>query len=183
MAFTRFHDDPARIRKQVQESSFSGKYNLSVPGPGNYIPFYEDPHYRLQKFGNNIMTNTVHLESDLLGLTRKINHNRLDSKPYTTAVVTSRQVSFPTKQPVVEESRATHPAWMYKDLEQSHWSYPQLNPQTAKGVFSQGSFGLQKQFNENISTRLLEKDYPSTAPSAVSFQSSDIMPVRQVKII
>jgi hypothetical protein len=178
MAFTRFHDDPARIRKQVEESSFSGKYNLNVPGPGNYVPFYEDPHYRLQKFGSNIMTNTVHLESDLLGLTRKTNHNQLDSHSYSDNAVSSRKVAFPVKQPIVEESRATHPAWMYKDLEQSNWSYPQLNPQNALGSFQQGSFGLQRQFNENISTRILERDFYVPTVPVVSFTHNDVLPLQ-----
>jgi hypothetical protein len=35
MAFTRFHDDSSRIKKQVEESSFVGIYMLNVPGPGN----------------------------------------------------------------------------------------------------------------------------------------------------
>lgn len=176
MAFTRFHDDPARIRKQVEESSFTGKYNLNVPGPGNYVPFFEDPHYRLQKFGSNIMTNTVNLESDLLGLTRKANHNGLDSREYKNYSVSSHTVSFPTKQPIVEESRASHPAWMYKDLEQNNWSFPQLNPQHALGTFGQGSFGLQKQFNENVSTRILEKDYFVESIPVVAFSHSELLP-------
>ena len=48
MSFTRFHDDPARIKKQIQDSSFSGRYMLNVPGQGTDLPFVEDPHIRLQ---------------------------------------------------------------------------------------------------------------------------------------
>jgi hypothetical protein len=176
MSFTRFHDDPARIKKQVEESSFSGKYYLNVAGPGNYVPFFEDPQFRLQKFGTNIRTNTINLESDLLGLTRKINHNFLDSKTYEDFAVSSRKVDFPVKQPIVEESRASHPAWMYRDLEQSNWSYPQLNPQFARGSYQQGSFGLPREFNENISTRILEKDYYVPRIPVVSFKHNDILP-------
>lgn len=32
MAFTRFHDDPARIRKTLEESTFAQKYYLNTPG-------------------------------------------------------------------------------------------------------------------------------------------------------
>ena len=35
MSFTRFHDDPCRIEKQMQESTGLGKYMLNVPGNGN----------------------------------------------------------------------------------------------------------------------------------------------------
>jgi hypothetical protein len=49
---------------------------------------------------------------------------------------------------MVEESRASNPAWTYKDLEQSRWDYPLINPQA----------NLEKQFHENVQTRILEKD-------------------------
>jgi hypothetical protein len=68
---------------------------------------------------------------------------------------------------------------MYKDLEQSNWSFPQLNPQHALGSFREGSFGLQKQFNENISTRILEKDYYVPRIPVVSFHHNDILPNSQ----
>jgi hypothetical protein len=70
MSFTRFHDDPNRIRKQAAELSYAGKYALNTPGPGDNIPFLEDPQVRLQTWGANLMTNTINLESDLRGLTR-----------------------------------------------------------------------------------------------------------------
>ena len=43
MAFTRFHDDPARISKRLEESTFTGRYQLDRPGPGVDMPFYEEP--------------------------------------------------------------------------------------------------------------------------------------------
>jgi hypothetical protein len=52
-------------------------------------------------------------------------------------------------QPFIEESRATHPAWTYKDLEQTRWETPLLNPQV----------NFEKGFYDNIQTRILEKDY------------------------
>lgn len=180
MAFTRFHDDPARIQKQVEESSFSGKYSLNVPGPGNYVPFFEDPHFRLQRFGTNIMTNTVNLESDLMGLGRKMNHGRLDSKQYTETGVSGKKVDFPTQQPFVEESRASHPAWMYRerDAEHSNWSFLPLDPQHSTGTFQRGSFGLAKQFDENVATRILEKDGKNyNIQPATTFSAYDILPM------
>ena len=81
MAFTRFHDDSARIKKQVEESSFVGRYMLNTPGPGDNLPFFEDPQLRLQKWGANLKTNTVNMESDLLGLTRPHQHEGLKWVP------------------------------------------------------------------------------------------------------
>ena len=70
MSFTRFHDDEARIKKRLEESTFQGRYFLNVPGPGMDLAFHEDPQLRLQKWGANLHNNTVNLESDLHGLTR-----------------------------------------------------------------------------------------------------------------
>jgi hypothetical protein len=56
--------------------------------------------------------------------------------------------SYKTQQPFVEESRASHPAWAYKGLVQNRWETPLLNPLN----------GLDKQFTENVQSRILEKD-------------------------
>ena len=147
MAFTRFHDDPYRIRKQVQESSFAGRYNLDVPGPGINLAFFEDPQFRLQRWGANLQTNTVTLESDLRGLTRKLGRD-YDSSEYTKHTVPSDTLLYPTQQPIVEESRATHPAWTFRDLEHPRWEEPWMNPQA----------NVEKMFHCDIQTRILEKD-------------------------
>jgi hypothetical protein len=52
-------------------------------------------------------------------------------------------------KPFVEESRASHPSWMYRDLEQTRWEVPFLNPLA----------NVEKGFHDNIQTRILEKDY------------------------
>ena len=41
MSFTRFHDDPSRIKKQSEELSFQGRYFLNTPGQGMDLPFEE----------------------------------------------------------------------------------------------------------------------------------------------
>mgnify|MGYP005660732585 FL=1 len=53
MAFTRFHDDPCRIKKQLQESTDIGRWILNVPGQGSKPDYMNDPHIRLQKWGGN----------------------------------------------------------------------------------------------------------------------------------
>ena len=85
MSFTRFHDDPCRIAKQLQESTGPGRYMVDVPGNGAKPCFMEDPFVRLQKWGANLQTNTINLESELLGLGRNLNRdcqsvNRYDLK-------------------------------------------------------------------------------------------------------
>ena len=148
MAFTRFHDDPNRIKKQVDESSFIGRYMLNTPGPGVDLPFIEDPQLRLQKWGANLQTNTLHLESDLLGLSRKNNRDNINLNQYQHHKPSSSRVGYSNHSPFVEESRSSHPAWMYKDLEQTRWEKPFLNPLN----------GLEKNFSHNIQSRIIEKD-------------------------
>ena len=148
MSFTRIRDDPARIKKQLEEWTFAGRYQIDVPGPGTDLPFYEDSQLRLQKWGGNLRTNTINLESDLLGLSRTLQRDPLENE-YEKHSAKSTMPSYPLAQPFVEESRASHPAWTYRDLEQPRWEMPWTNSQA----------NLEKQFHDNIQTRILEKDY------------------------
>ena len=107
MSFTRFHDDPHRMRKEAEESSFSGKYALNTPGPGDIMPFQEDPQLRLQRWGANLMTNTVNIESDLRGMTRKLNRDYIEKNEYKKASVEGKIVSCPLQESFIDESRAS----------------------------------------------------------------------------
>ena len=149
MSFTRFHDDEVRINQQLKELTYQGRYQLSVPGPGASMPFQDDTHLRMQKWGANLRTNSTNLESDLIGLTRPLQRDNVDTNNYKTQSVNSSQVSYSNQNPFVEESRASHPAWMYRDLEHPRWETPIINPQV----------NLEKPFHDNIQTRILEKDY------------------------
>lgn len=149
MSFTRFHDDPVRIQKQLEESTFLGRYQLNKPGPGTQMPFFEDPNIRLQQWGANLHNNTIEFESELRGLTRTLNRDLPGKNNYKDHTTPTYPQSFSKMNPFVEESRATHPAWMYRDLEQPKWETPFLNPQA----------NLDKPFHENVQTRILEKDY------------------------
>lgn len=153
MAFTRFHDDPVRIAKQLQESTYLGRYQLNRPGPGAHLPFMEDPHMRLQRWGANLQNNTVDLESSLRSLDRPLNRDLVKENDFKNKAVNSRPPvgGYSTAQPYVEQSRASHPAWTYKDLEQSKWEVPLINPQTWSH--------LETPFPRDLSTRILEKDH------------------------
>ena len=111
MAFTRFHDDPCRIAKQLQETTDLGRYQLNVPGNGDRPCYMADPFIRLQKWGGNLMTNTVNLESDLMGLTRSANRDYLNQNNYQKKAVDTIAQFYPTCTPGTDQSRATHPAW------------------------------------------------------------------------
>lgn len=148
MSFTRFHDDPNRIKKQLEQSTYTGRYMINTPGQGVELPFLEDPHIRLQNWGANKRNNSVNLESDLFGLTRKLNRDSYTENNYKTHQVETQEINYKNNQPFVEESRASHPAWLYKDLEQTRWETPFLNPQN----------NFEMNFYNNIQTRIIEKD-------------------------
>ena len=82
MSFTRFRDDDVRVEEQLHKSTYLGKYQLNKPGPGSDIPFMNDPQIRLEKFGANLRTNTVDLESDFRGLNHKLINDKKELKEF-----------------------------------------------------------------------------------------------------
>ena len=82
MSFTRFNDDPCRIKKQLQESTGPGRYMLNKPGWGASPCFMDDPYIRMEQWGANLQTNTINLESDLMGITRKLNKDSIQENNY-----------------------------------------------------------------------------------------------------
>lgn len=151
MAFTRFHDDPARIKKTLQESVYSGNYYINAPGPGVYLPFQDDVQLRLQKWGANMTTNTVNVESDLFNINKPLGTHAADRIDHVLPGVQSSPVTFPVDKPFTEESRATHPAYLYKDLPHDNWSYPQLNPQNMATI--------ELPFISDVQTRIIQRDH------------------------
>jgi len=148
MSFTRFHDDPCRIEKQLQESTDQGRYIINVPGNGDKPCYMNDPYIRMQKWGGNLRTNTINLESDLLGLQRNSNRDCIDLNNYKFNEVNSKPISYPRCNLTTDQSRATHPAWTTRDLEQVDWYFLPLNPQENTCI----------PFNNNLSTRIIEKN-------------------------
>lgn len=148
--FTRFSNDDARVTKDVEISSFQCRYFMDAPGQGSNLPFQEDPQLRLQGWGANLRTNTVNLESDLKGMTRRINRDYIDVNDYLqhSAASDTHAIQYSAQPSYVDESRTTHPVWMYRGCELNRWESPIHNPQ----------LNLEKGFNENIQTRILEKD-------------------------
>lgn len=164
MSFTRFHDDPCRIKKQLQESTGPGRYMINKPGWGANPCFMDDPHIRMEQWGANLQTNTINLESDLLGLTRPLTKD-CQSNNYKTASVKSEPINYKTCNPFTEQSRVTNPAWWYRDLEQNHNYILPLNPQENTCI----------PFQNNLNTRILEKDYfVAKAPCITSSGSNNI---------
>ena len=153
MAFTRFNYDACRTKKLLQEATGPGRWVLNKPGNGDKPCFFEDPHIRMQQWGGNLLIPSsgvpVDIASDLDGRTRRYQKFCTPSKYPNKGVVTGHKQSYPTCKSFTDETRASHPAWMYRDLEQTRWEYPLLNPQENTCM----------PFHNNLSTRILEKDY------------------------
>jgi hypothetical protein len=148
MAFTRFHDDINRLTLEADMTSYANRYYMNPPGQGLDLPFLEDPQMRLQRWGANMRTNAVNLESELIGLSRPLNRDNIEKNEYTKNMVSTESINYRNENPMIDESRATHPAWMFRDIDNNRWEEPWINPQA----------GLEKEFPENIQTRILEKD-------------------------
>ena len=154
MSFTRFNYDDARTNKNLQQATGPGRYILNTPGWGNTPSTFDDPQIRMQKWGGNLRkvynSTAIDIHSDLIGITRPINSKDCQEKAFPFKGVTnSHNVSYPSiKNVITNESRVTHPAWMYRDLEQSR-KYPLfLNPLE----------NCMVPFSNNLNTRLLERD-------------------------
>jgi hypothetical protein len=144
MAFTRFHDDPARIQKSLDESTQIGMYHINTPGNGLNLPYIDDINIRIQKWGGNLQTNGFAIEQELRGY-RPIEKydNYIYKHPYTSSIHYNN-INFN-----IDESRASLPAWLFRDKTQFRPNNLFLDPQ--KNIFIP--------FENNTPSRLLEKDY------------------------
>lgn len=150
MSNTRFFYDPCRTTKQLQQSTDPGRYILNVPGNGDKPSYVEDPHIRMQKWGANLQTNCINVESDLRGMSRQVGRDCLGKDNYETHVAQSQAVSYPNcANLTTEQSRAIMPAWTARDLEQVDWYTLPLDPQENTCM----------PFLNNMNTRILEKDH------------------------
>ena len=167
MANTRFFYDDCRTKKQLQQSTDPGRWILNVPGNGSSPYFIEDPQIRIQKWGANLRTNTINLESELMGVNRNVNKDCLGKDIYTNFNVQNQEIVYPNCNNLfTEQSRAIAPAWIIRDAEQVDWYYPPLNPQE----------NVCLPFLNNLSTRILEKDYFTPKRDCVIDQTHNMLP-------
>ena len=171
MAFTRFNYDECRTKKSLQQSTDPGRWILNVPGNGPTPYYFEDPHIIPQKWAGNLRTNTINLESELLGINRRINRDNLGKDNYNQYNVPSKAIKYPTSNKLyTDQSRTSHPVWWYRDLEQVDWYYPPLNPQENVCI----------PFLNNLSTRILEKDYFVPKRECLTNVSNNNLPSNQI---
>jgi len=126
---------------------------LNKPGWGDKPCFFSDPQIRMQEWGTNLRRvpggAPIDINSDLLGITRPLTRDCTKKDFPFAGVVFSMKNQYPTcGKEFTAQSRATHPAFLYRDLEQSN-RYPLfLNPQE----------NVCMPFQNNLNTQLLERD-------------------------
>ena len=148
MASTRFNYDDARIIKNLQQATGTGRYMLNVPGNGINMAFTEDPHMRLQKWGANWNNNAILIDNDLRGLNNKLSRDCFTSEKLWN-IYSKENQNYPVNQTTVQQSRTTNPAWELRDKKQYKEQILFLDPQEHICI----------PFHNNLNTRMLEKDY------------------------
>jgi len=154
MAFTRFHDDPARIAKQLQQQTDQERWYLDVPGVGGGEKpcFVLDPHIIPQKWGANMWTQSTDINSALLGIDRRLNRDCIPvngKNPYKRQTIHTSPIDYDTCDSFLttEQSRSIMPAWTARDLQQNHGYLLPNDPQAH----------TELPFQHSVSTRILEK--------------------------
>jgi hypothetical protein len=143
MANTRIRSDNGRLQKEMEISSFMGRYQLTKPGPGLNVGFIEDPHIRLQYWGTNLRTNKLEIENELTG--------RTTLKTDSEVIITE---TFPEQNIHIIESRTDLPAWTFRTIDNKYnqFEYPFTDPQKK----------IEKQFPSNVQSRMMEKHVNNT---------------------
>lgn len=157
---SRISNDTSRLRKKNEISTFGGRYQLNAPGPGIEVKYNADPQLRLQKFGANLMTNMIGIEDDLMCRTKIISRDYLEIDNYKKTNIISKKIEYGEDTTHVLESRTDLPAWTFRENDQyfDRFEHLWINPQNS----------VEKSFNHNIQTRLMEK-------RPVTDKSSDLL--------
>ena len=167
MAFTRFKYDDCRTKKSLQQATGPGRWILNVPGNGDNPSYIEDPQIIIQKWGANLRTNTINLESELRGVNRPLSRDCLGKDNYKNYNVSNEAIQYPSNNSLTtDQSRATNPAWWYRDLEQVDWYYLPIDPQINTCL----------PFQNNLNTRVLERDYFTPKRDCVLNETKNMLP-------
>ena len=129
MASTRIRNDPYRIETQLQDSTFAERRMFNTPA--TTLHFMNDPHIRMQKWGANKANNFIDTESNLRGMSQKLQYKDNMNVEYKKNSV-SPQIPYnqfaTLTHAITDESRATHPAYLSKTMTFDRWEMPLQDP-------------------------------------------------------
>lgn len=145
MAFSRNFYDTDNCNFRNFQSTIAGRYALEVPGNGSMPPFVEDPHIILQKWGANLRTHPVNLESYLLGYDDKLARDCITEQP---KMPSTSLPQYPVNDKTfTDDPRLLYPAWELKGMKNQFNNVLIYNPQAYTEI----------PFRNNISTRTYER--------------------------
>ena len=126
MSFTRAFDDRERVSDSLHRMTAQGCYGLKVPGNGTRPSYVSDPHIRLQQWGANLRTGCMNIDGTMRGLGLPLTR---DCTNRIAAVPVGNAIEYGTSSNWTDESRATHPAWLYRTVDRDRSEYPFVDPQ------------------------------------------------------
>ena len=147
MASTRINYDESRTVNRLERSTNPGRYVLDVPGNGEQPYYIADSYVRMQRWGANRMTNVCDIESQLFNITKPLTRCGRKIEP----VKNTSKIHYPTvNASITEQPRTSLPAWLVRDNE------TMVDP---KVLFMDPQENVAMAFQNNVATRLLEKDF------------------------
>ena len=152
MSFTRFHDDPSRILKTNIETTSMCNYTFNVPSNTNTSNVYiDDPHIRMQKSGGAQYSRMVDLEGQLKQMDRSNTRDFIEDQYKTKNNVDHKLRKIPIyelNKSITDETRSTHPSWIYRPLQQYRPDFLFEDPQK----------NYLMNFENNVNTNIITKD-------------------------
>ena len=94
--FTRTKDTRNKIHHDLTATSYTNNYIFSTPGNGVSPYYIENVEVRLQKWGANLRTHPIDLESNLRGIDRTLGRDDVVSDDYKKHIVPTSQKSYKT---------------------------------------------------------------------------------------
>ena len=148
MAFTRIRDDKNRVETYLKQAVGPGHYQINVPGQGMSPDYMDDPHFRLERWGDNLSNNAINLESDLRGLTRNLNRDEMEKNLHlVNAFAIEQRAKSKRNDTTTDQTRVTHPAWHYRDEQHYRPEHLLYDPQEH----------IKDEFISNVSSRYEQK--------------------------
>ena len=162
MSNTRFKSDEACVIKQLQQSTDPGRWILNVPGNGIEPSYMEDIHIRAQRWGGNLMTNSVDLESNLRGITTVLHKGLSDNDDYKIRTNVSHKVYYPSSNDLyTDQMRQVQPVWEMRNVEINNWLEPLRTVEKSQMI------PLQEY---QMDTRNLERDNYNKSSNSATYE-------------
>jgi len=122
---TRISEDPCRINQQMAQMTYNARWVFDTPGNGSNPDFILNQSIIPQKWGGNLYTNSIDVNSHLLGINKRVGK---DCHGYVPPNLMKN--SHPIKTPTTDKfkfeiPRASEPVWEIREDESNYlWQQP-----------------------------------------------------------